>query len=148
MSPSNCHTNQAQQKLDEENLKDIGIDVELEALDGGTWFGNLSEGTFEMSTFATNANSPDPIDPPTYVVGTKMLYSQGDTSKLAELIGEYNSSDDDGKATVIQEVDDYLTDEAPYIVLAATKVIVARQPTLKGLEVLPWSTYYYDTIEK
>lgn len=129
------------------DLKKVGINVELKSVDGGTWSSSLSAGTFDMSTFATNANSPDLIDAPSYVVSTKMLYAQMDTNTLAGLIDSYKESTDTAvKQQIVQQIDDYLSDEVPYVVLNANKVIVAKQPDIKGLEVQPWSCYYYDTL--
>lgn len=129
------------------NLKDVGLNVELQSVDGGTWSSSLSAGTFDMSTFATNANSPDLIDAPSYVVSTKMLYAQMDTTKLAAMIERYKeSADQKAKLRIVQGIDDYISDEVPYVVLNANKVIVARQPDVKGLEVQPWSCYYYGSL--
>lgn len=142
-------TSQALVQIIQDDLEKVGIPAELKKVDGGTWSASLSDGDFDLNVFATNANSPDLIDAPSYVVSTKMLYSQDDTSELSKLIEQYKeTSDASQKATIIQNIDDYLTDEAPYVVLAAAKVIVARQTDLKGLEVEPWSCYYYDTITR
>jgi ABC-type transport system substrate-binding protein len=133
----------------QENLKKIGIPVELKAVDGGTWSGALSDGSFDMILFSTNANSPDLIDAPAYVAGTKMLYSQMDAAKLGQLITSYKATGDTKqKVGIVQQIDDYLTDEAPYLVLSDCKVIDARQTNIKGLNVQPWSTYYYDTLSR
>lgn len=140
---------QAAVQIVQENLKKIGIPVELKAVDGGTWSGALSDGSFDMILFSTNANSPDLIDAPAYVAGTKMLYSQMDAAKLGQLITSYKATGDTKqKVGIVQQIDDYLTDEAPYLVLSDCKVIDARQTNIKGLNVQPWSTYYYDTLSR
>lgn len=140
---------QAMVQIVQANLKDVGVNVELQAVDGGTWMASLADGSFDLGFFNTNSQSPDLSDPARYVVSTNMMFSQMDPTELSDMIERYKGTiDANERHELVQQMDDYLTDEMPYVVMVDSMVLTAKQLDIKGVDVMPWSTYYYDTISR
>ncbi|MFG1689726.1 ABC transporter substrate-binding protein [Nonomuraea sp. NPDC049269] len=133
----------------QDNLKSIGITVELQAGDPGNSYATISSGKYQLGIFSYNAISPDISDPAVYVAATSGMFTGWDGGALFKLIGKYaGTADAAAKKTEVTAMQDLLADQAMFIALNQGSSIMGVRPVVHGLEQLPWSAYYLDGIWK
>lgn len=133
----------------QENLGEIGIDVELRSADTGTAFGAMSAGDYELLIFSNNAISPDASDPAWYIVATQTMFTGFPTDEATDILVDYASTQDDTeKEAAITELQDLWTEQAPYVALAHTPALEGIRDVVHDAHVTPWGVYYFDTIWK
>ena len=133
----------------QENLGEIGIDVELKSADAGTAFGAMSSGDFDLVIFSNNAISPDASDPAWYIVATGTMFTGYPTDEAVSILTDYASTSDAAeKEAAITELQDLWSTEAPYIALAHTPALEGVRDVVHDAHVTPWGVYYFDTIWK
>ncbi|MGH3360141.1 MAG: ABC transporter substrate-binding protein, partial [Nocardioidaceae bacterium] len=133
----------------QQNLDDIGIDVELQAADSATEFANLSSGNYQLGIFSTNAISPDVSDPAWYVAATKTMFTGYPTGSAVKALAAYAAAEtsQERKAEVVK-LQDIWADDVPYVALAHTSALEAQGSGVHGVHVTPWGSYYFDSVWK
>ncbi len=133
----------------QENLGEIGIDVELKSSDAATEFGALSSGDFDLGLFSNNAITNDASDPAWYIVATQTMFSGFPTDEAVDILFEYAATEsDEEKQDAITRLQDLWTEEAPYVALAHTPALEGIREGVHDAEVTPWGVYYLDTVWK
>jgi len=133
----------------QDNLADEGIQVELKSADTATVFGAMAAGDYQLVIFSNNAISPDASDPAWYIVATKTMFSGLDTSKPIKFLTDYAATDDPKrKKADIAGLQDYWTEQAPYLALAHTPALEGVGSFVHDAHITPWGVYYFDTIWK
>ncbi len=133
----------------QENLGEIGIEVELRSADSATAFGAMSSGEFDMVIFSNNAISPDASDPAWYIVATGTMFTGFPTDDAIGILGDYAAtSRPEEKEAAITELQDLWSEEAPYIALAHTPALEGIRDVVHDAHVTPWGVYYFDTVWK
>jgi peptide/nickel transport system substrate-binding protein len=133
----------------QENLADVGIDVELKSTDSATAFGTMAGGDFDMAIFSNNAISPDASDPAWYIVATETMFTGFPTDEAIGILTDYAATDDPAaKEAAITQLQDLWSTEAPYIALAHSPALEGIRDGVHDAHVTPWGTYYLDTVWK
>lgn len=133
----------------QENLGEIGIEVELESADAATEVGAMSSGNYQLGIFSNNAITNDASDPAWYIVATSTMFTGLPTDDAVDILTRYASTQDDAeKEAAITDLQDLWTEQAPYVALAHTPALEGIRPVVHGAEVAPWGVYYLDTIWK
>lgn len=133
----------------QDNLADVGIDVELKSADTATVFGAMAGGKYQLAIFSNNAISPDASDPAWYIVATRTMFSGLATDEPVKYLTDYAATDDPArKEADIAKLQDYWTTQAPYLALAHTPALEGVSDAVHGAHVTPWGVYYFDTIWK
>lgn len=133
----------------QENLGEVGIDVELKSADAATEVGALSSGDYELGLFSNNAITNDAADPAWYIVATATMFTGFPTGEAVDLLTEYAATEsDEDKTAAITRLQDLWTEQAPYVALAHTPALEGIRPVVHDAEVTPWGVYYLDTIWK
>lgn len=136
-------------QLVQADLAEIGIDVELQAMDSGSSFSAMSTGEYDLALFSYNAISPDVSDPAQYVAATGMMFTGGPTDELWALLADYEAAPSaDDKQALVADVQQLLFDEAPFVALANRGALTGVAPEVNGLNVMPWGVFDFSTIWK
>lgn len=133
----------------QDDLKQIGISVDLKQSDAATEFGAMSSGQFQLAIFSNNAISPDASDPAWYVAATNTMFTGYPTDKAFSILGAYGAATTPAaKKAQITRLQDLWTTEVPYVALANTPALEGVGTKVHGEHVTPWGVYYFDTIWK
>jgi peptide/nickel transport system substrate-binding protein len=133
----------------QENLGEIGIDVELRSADSATEVGALSSGDYELGIFSNNAITTDASDPAWYIVATETMFTGFPTDEAVDILLDYAATEQDAKKeAAITELQDLWTEQAPYVALAHTPALEGIRRGVHDAHVTPWGVYYFDTIWK
>lgn len=133
----------------EQNLDDVGIDVELRAADSASAFGSMSSGDYQLGIFSNNAISPDVSDPAWYIAATKTMFTGMPAGEAIKHLYAYSAATT-GKAkrAQITALQDLWTTQAPFVALAHTSALEGHSDDVGGVHVTPWGAYYFDSVWK
>lgn len=128
------------------SLKKIGVEVELQTIEGSSQFSTTKTGNFQMSlSYATS----DTIDPDQLVGFTAVnperanaFHTQWKNEKLNELYArERTTLDGPERGKQFKEIEALTHEGAPFIFLYAPSQPYASRKTVSGFAVLPTSNY-------
>jgi peptide/nickel transport system substrate-binding protein len=128
------------------SLKKIGVEVELQTIEGSSQFSTTKSGNFQMSlSYATS----DTIDPDQLVGFTAVnperanaFHTQWKSEKLNELYAQERATlDGPERGKQFKEIEALTHEGAPFIFLYAPSQPYASRKTVSGFEVLPTSNY-------
>jgi peptide/nickel transport system substrate-binding protein len=128
------------------SLKKIGVEVELQTIEGSSQFSTTKTGNFQMSlSYATS----DTIDPDQLVGFTAVnperanaFHTQWKNEKLNELYAQERTTlDGPERGKQFKEIEALTHEGAPFIFLYAPSQPYASRKTVSGFEVLPTSNY-------
>jgi peptide/nickel transport system substrate-binding protein len=128
------------------SLKKIGVEVELQTIEGSSQFSTTKSGNFQMSlSYATS----DTIDPDQLVGFTAVnperanaFHTQWKSEKLNELYAQERTTlDGPERGKQFKEIEALTHEGAPFIFLYAPSQPYASRKTVSGFEVLPTSNY-------
>ena len=133
----------------QDDLRHIGITVDLKQSDSATEFGAMSSGGYQLAIFSNNAISPDASDPAWYIAATNTMFTSFPTAKAFSILGAYGAATTPTrKRAQITRLQDLWTTEVPYVALANTPALEGVGTKVHGEHVAPWGVYYFDTIWK
>ncbi|HWU20499.1 MAG TPA: ABC transporter substrate-binding protein, partial [Nocardioides sp.] len=133
----------------QDDLKQIGITVDLKQSDSATEFGAMSSGQYQLAIFSNNAISPDASDPAWYIAATNTMFTGFPTDKAFSILVAYGAATTPAaKRAQITRLQDLWTSQVPYIALANTPALEGVGAKVHGEHVAPWGVYYFDTIWK
>lgn len=133
----------------QDDLKQIGITVDLKQSDSSTEFGAMSSGEYQLAIFSNNAISPDASDPAWYIAATNTMFTGFPTDRAFAILGAYGAATTPAaKRAQITKLQDLWTSQVPYIALANTPALEGVGAKVHGEHVAPWGVYYFDTIWK
>jgi peptide/nickel transport system substrate-binding protein len=136
-------------QLVQANLEAIGVKVQLVGSETGTFVDKLFRGAFELAIWTFNAISPDIADPAAFITSTDNMFSGLPQKSLLAEVGAYEgTSAVAAKKAAVTRIQDFGTQDVPYLSIDHYPVTTAVQPDVHGLEPAPWGNYYYDTIWK
>jgi peptide/nickel transport system substrate-binding protein len=128
------------------SLKKIGVEVELQTIEGSSQFSTTKTGNFQMSlSYATS----DTIDPDQLVGFTAVnperanaFHTQWKNEKLNELYAEERTTlDGPERGKQFKEIEALTHEGAPFIFLYASSQPYASRKNVSGFAVLPTSNY-------
>jgi peptide/nickel transport system substrate-binding protein len=128
------------------SLKKIGVEVELQTIEGSSQFSTTKTGNFQMSlSYATS----DTIDPDQLVGFTVVnperanaFHTQWKSEKLNELYAQERTTlDGPERGKQFKEIEALTHEGAPFIFLYTPNQPYASRKTVSGFEVLPTSNY-------
>jgi len=133
----------------QDNLEDLGVEVELEAADAGSAYGTMAGGDYQLGLFAYNAIAPDVSEPMGYLAATGTMFTGGPVDALNTALADYSATEDPAaKQAVVTRAQDALLESATLIALAHAPVLEGRRDVVGGVEQAPWGTYYLDEVWK
>ncbi len=128
------------------SLRAIGIEVELQTIEGSSQFSTTKAGNFELSlSYATS----DTIDPD-QLVGFTMVnperanafHSQWKDDRVNELYAlERSTNEGEERGKMFKEIEARVHEGAPFIFLFMPKSAYAMRANVEGFEVLPTANY-------
>jgi peptide/nickel transport system substrate-binding protein len=133
------------------SLKNIGIDVELQAIESGSQFGTTKAGKFEMSlSYATS----DTIDPDQLIGFTSVnperanaFHTQWKDDRVNELYDlERRTLNGPERSAMFKEMEQRVHDGAPFIFLYHQGAAYAARSNVDGFVVLPTSNYRLEDV--
>ena len=118
-------------------LQQVGIDVDVQSYDWGTFYGDIKEGRFQMYTLSwVGLNMPDIFH---YVFYSSSIPPAGanrghyDDPHVDGLIEKAeNETDLEKQAAIYRNLQAYLQDQLPYVSLWYEDVVLARQKDING----------------
>jgi len=128
------------------SLKKIGVEVELQTIEGSSQFSTTKSGNYEMSlSYATS----DTIDPDQLVGFTAVnperanaFHTQWKDERVNELYAlERTTLDGEPRGKQFKEIEALVHDGAPFIFLYTPSDPYASRKNVSGFEVLPTSNY-------
>jgi peptide/nickel transport system substrate-binding protein len=128
------------------SLKKIGVDVELQTIEGSSQFSTTKSGNFEMSlSYATS----DTIDPDQLVGFTAVnperanaFHTQWKSERVNELYAlERTTLDGPERGKQFKEIEALVHEGAPFIFLHTPSEPYASRKNVSGFEVLPTANY-------
>ncbi|MBX6320475.1 MAG: ABC transporter substrate-binding protein [Rhodospirillaceae bacterium] len=149
--PAGDDTYRAVAAIIQDNLKKIGVNVELQAIEGGSQFSTTKAGNYEMSlSYATS----DTVDPD-QLVGFTMVnperanafhtaWKDERVNELYEL--ERRTLDGPEREAQFKEIEARVHDAAPFIFLYHQQAPYAYRANVEGFEVLPTSNYRLEDV--
>lgn len=133
----------------EQNLRSLGVSLTLAPTDYGTFIGNVSAAKFDIGMWATNAISPDVIDPTIFMDETHWLFSGYPEAPLTSMIQEYQTATSAaGKRAVVTKIQNLAENDVPALGLDHFSNLYAVQPSVHGVTPTPWGFYHYDEVWK
>lgn len=134
-------------------LSDLGLNVEIESMEWGTFLETTRKGNYEM-TFLGWANST--------ADGSELLYPNLHSDNIgASNYSRYNnpefdklvdksreSVDQDERAKILQKANVMVMKDAPWIVMEHGTVTAAYNETVKGLMVSPNGQWYLNNVSR
>lgn len=141
-------TNEKKERVDmatiiQSQLKEVGIDVNIEVLEWGAYLNKLSEGKHDMFMIGWTCQTNDP-DMAVYAPlhsskkGAGGNYSFFNNAKVDELIMKGREmKDSDERQAVYYELQKTVKDEAPWIFLTNGEAVVGARKDVKGFEPSP-----------
>jgi peptide/nickel transport system substrate-binding protein len=133
------------------SLKNIGVDVELQAIESGSQFGTTKAGKFEMSlSYATS----DTIDPDQLIGFTSVnperanaFHTQWKDDRVNELYDlERRTLNGPERGAMFKEMEQRVHDGAPFIFLYHQGAAYAARSNVDGFVVLPTSNYRLEDV--
>jgi peptide/nickel transport system substrate-binding protein len=128
------------------SLRQIGIEVELQTIEGSSQFSTTKAGNYELSlSYATS----DTIDPD-QLVGFTMVnperanafHTQWKDDRVNELYAlERQTNEGAERGKMFKEIESRVHDGAPFIFLFMPKSAYAMRANVEGFEVLPTANY-------
>ncbi|QIG39495.1 ABC transporter substrate-binding protein [Microbacterium sp. 4R-513] len=132
-----------------DNLAEIGITVNLVPQDAGARYTNLTNGDYQLASFAYNAISPDVSDPISYVTATDGMFTGFTSPEVDEQVAAYQqTADPEEKKAAITALQDIYSEQAPFIALGHLPSLGAAQKTVRDIQLTLWGTYALETIWK
>jgi peptide/nickel transport system substrate-binding protein len=135
----------------QDSLKNIGVDVELQAIESGSQFGTTKAGKFEMSlSYATS----DTIDPDQLIGFTSVnperanaFHTQWKDDRVNELYDlERRTLNGPERGAMFKEMEQRVHDGAPFIFLYHQGAAYAARGNVDGFVVLPTSNYRLEDV--
>lgn len=135
----------------QDNLSKLGVNLELQAVDGGAQWETTKAGNFEMSL---SYASSDTIDPDQLVGFTAVtperanaFHTQWADPRVNELYeAERTTLDGPERAAMFQEIEARVHDEAPFIFLYHQQSASAWRSNVEGFAVLPTLNYRLEDV--
>jgi peptide/nickel transport system substrate-binding protein len=136
-------------ELVQANLQAAGMNVKLRGSETGTFLDNLFKGDFDLAIWTFNAISPDMADPVSFATSTDNMFSGLPQKPLVAALAAYEATSAvAAKKAAVTRMQDFGTQQVPWLALDHYPVTTAVQPGCRGVEPAPWGNYYYDTIWK
>ena len=129
------------------SLGDVGVDVEVVALDTNSHIERIGSGEYEIDLWTMTAISPTAIDPIGYYLAVDYLYTGYPLDTLDEVFLEFTGTDDDAaQAAAIAKAQDEIAAQVPFVGLVDQQTAFAAGPGVNGFRPAPWATWWYDEI--
>ena len=122
-----------------DQLSEVGIDVEIQNLDDGTYVSRWIEGDFEMSLEDITIITPDPDSAVWNFLRTGTIANHGhENQEMNDLIDRGRAITDEQERTdIYRRVTEIVQDEAPYLYTANTNMIRLAKEGLTGYSPSP-----------
>jgi peptide/nickel transport system substrate-binding protein len=131
----------------QENLGELGIDVELQGLETGAFVDRAFALDADIVLWSYGPVSPDVSDPLGWLLGTSWLFTGLDLGSLGEIYADYVAADSESRRTeLVTEVQDQAIRDAAAVAFAESQVIHAVADGIEGFDSAPWGLFYYDTL--
>lgn len=132
-----------------DNLAELGITVNLVPQDGGTRYTNMTNGDYQLTSFAYNAISPDVSDPVSYVTSTDGMFTGFSSDEVDEQVSVYQqTTDPEAKKAAIAKLQDIYLEQAPFVALGHLPSLGAAQKNVQDIQLTLWGTYALENIWK
>lgn len=139
-------------QLIQDNLAQIGIEVEIMLMDSGAFLDAMDNGQCPMYIYGWNCNSMDPdecIYPLFHTdcwgaTGNRGFYSNPKVDEL--IIKARTSTDDNERMALYKEIQAMIMEDAPWAALDAKSSCVSMNKDLKGFEVFPSGAHWYNNL--
>ena len=129
------------------SLGDIGVDVEVVALDTTSHIERTATGEYDIDLWTMSAISPTAIDPVGYYLAVNYLYTGYPLDVLDEVLIEFTSTTDDAaQAAAITKVQDEIASQVPFVAVSNQQTAFGARPGVNGFAPAPWATWWYDQI--
>lgn len=133
------------------NLKDIGVDLQLQGIEGSSQFSTTKSGNYEMSL---SYASSDTIDPDQIIGFTSInperanaFHTQWKDDRVNALYEqERQTLDGPERGAMFKEMEKRVHDGAPFIFLYHQGMPYASRKNVEGFEVLPTSNYRLEDV--
>jgi peptide/nickel transport system substrate-binding protein len=133
------------------NLRDVGINVELQTIESSSMFSTTKSGNYEMSLSYTTS---DTIDPDQLVGFTAVnperanaFHTQWKDPRVNELYEqERRTLDGEPRGKMFQEIEARVHEGAPFIFLYNQAETYASRKNVDGFQVLPTSNYSLEDV--
>ncbi len=142
-------TNERQERIDmatiiQSQLKEIGIEVEVEILEWGSYLEKLGNGEQEMFIIGWTGQSSDPdlalygpLSEETLGAGANFSFFLNDRVNELLLQGR-RTPDSPEREAIYHEIQDIFAEELPWIPLCHGEAVVGTQNYVKNLELTPF----------
>lgn len=131
----------------QDQLKEVGIDLELQAVDGTTLNARLADKDFELAHFRASAISPTIFDPISYFQAAPYQWTGADTSVVdAAFTAGTATTDEAEQEAQARLVQDDILKQNLFIGLWNSAYGWAVQPWVEGFEPLQYGLFYADTV--
>lgn len=127
-------------------LKKIGVDVELQIIEGSSQFGTTKSGNYEMSLSYATSDTIDPDQSVGFLVvnpeRANAYHTQWKDERVNELYAQERVTlDGEPRGKMFKEIETRAHDGAPFIFLYNQEAPYASRKNVSGFEVLPTSNY-------
>ena len=128
------------------DLKKIGVEVELQTIEGSSQFGTTKSGNYEMSLSYATSDTIDPDQSVGFLVvnpeRANAYHTQWKNERVNELYAqERTTPDGELRGKMFKEIEVLAHDGAPFIFLYNQAAPYASRKNVTGFEVLPTSNY-------
>lgn len=121
--------------LIQQNLAEVGINVEIETVDSSTMFAGMYDGTYDMALA-----SHTPTNLPLWFVGSRFnadnnLFRVADLSRYESLISSIQQeTNQEARIALVDELEAYLNQEMPFVPLWFTPSLHVESKTVTGID--------------
>ncbi len=121
--------------LVQQNLKDVGIQVEIETVDSATMFAGMYDGTYDLGLA-----SHTPTTLPLWFTGERFapdhnLFHVADLSHYTQLLSAIRSETQErARIDLVDEFEAYLNQEMPFVPLWFTHALHVQSNTVTGID--------------
>jgi peptide/nickel transport system substrate-binding protein len=127
-----------------DQLKEIWIDAELDAIETANWFPKLARKDYQIGVNNTGSGVDDPDQQffENYACGSERNYSGYCNKELETLFVEQSTTaDQEKRKKLVWEIDKKLQEDGARPIIYHTRLGTCMQPQLKGLTVMVNSQY-------
>ena len=119
----------------QQNLSDVGFQVEIETVDSATMFAGMNDGTYDMALA-----SHTPTSLPLWFTGVRLtpqnnLFRVADLSEYTTLIDAiHQETEQKARIALVDELESYLKQEMPFIPLWFSRSLHVESKTVTGID--------------
>lgn len=135
-----------------ENLRPLGINVEISRVDGSQLYSTQTTGGFEMVFQGWGSDIPDPDQQITFMVdpvsgGVESYWTFYDNPEMTALVESARREfDDDARAAIYAEIQALHLEDLPHIPLVFQPNPFAQSDRVQGFQVLPTGNYFIQDV--